>query len=456
VRVPLVGAAALLAAMLLPCPLAGQQTSVTIYSDGRVLVRRAVPAALARGTSTVGVDLGVPQFEQGSLTVLDTGVSLRGVRVVQATGQEGSLFRSLGREIEFVVGPDTAAPRYVRGTLLSMNPLTVRVDGRIRYFYPGTPVFPDSLVQLAPRVELTLDAARAVNPLHLAYLSGGLGWQAAYTLTVPRSGPGAAVMNGVAVISNPGNLDLRQAQVQLLAGQVQRMVAPPQPMAARGAMRLEQIVVSGEVQEEAVGGTHVYSLPGAVDFAPGESRSVPLFDRTSAEVEPRYFLRASGYGPQSQWNQPMRDQHPEIEYRVARPARTAFGTTPLPAGTVRVYAPDSSGRLQLLGETVIDHTPAGRDLKLVTGTAFDITAERTQTEFDRRGPREVVSAYRVTIQNAKTERVVVQVEDQFGTEWDLLSSTIPPEKPTATSARFAVPVAAGGEATLEYRVRLHW
>jgi hypothetical protein len=183
---------------------------------------------------------------------------------------------------------------------------------------------------------------------------------------------------------------------------------------------------------------------------------VPLFEPASAEVEPRYILRPSGFGPLSPWSQPARDQHPDVEYRVARGARTAFGATPLPAGVVRVYAPDSAGRLQLLGETGIDHTPAGRDLKLVTGTAFDITAERTQTEFDRRSQREVVSAYRVSLRNAKAERVVVQVEDQFGTEWELLSGTFPAERPTATSVRFAVPVAAGGEATLEYRVRLHW
>lgn len=453
-RLPTMGATVLLAAMVLPCRLAGQQTSVTIYSDGRVLVRRALPVGVSRGTSTVGVDLGVPQFEQGSLTVLDTGVSLRGVRVIEATGQEGSLLRSLGRDIEFMVGADSA-PRYVRGTLLSLTPPTVRVDGRIRYGFPGTPTFPDSVVQLSPRVELVLDAPRAANQLRLAYLSGGLAWQAAYTAVVPRSGPGAATVAGAAVIRNPGNLNLHEVQVQLLAGDVRR--APQQPMMAMRAPQAAVMEAGVAVQqEESVGGVHVYSLSGTVDLVPGETRTVPLFDRTSAEVEPRYFLRASGYGPQSQWNQPMRDQHPEIEYRVARPARTAFGATPLPAGTVRVYAPDSSGRLQLLGETGIDHTPAGRDLKLVTGTAFDITAERTQTEFDRRSQREVVSAYRVTIQNAKTERVVVQVEDQFGTEWDLLSSTVPPEKPTATSARFAVPVAAGGEATLEYRVRLHW
>jgi len=457
VRAQATVAAALAAALVLPCRLAAQQTSVTIYSDGRVLVRHALPATLARGTSTVNVDLGVPQFEQGSLTVLDSGVDLRGIRVIEATGLEGSLLRSLGRDVEFMVGADSA-PRYVRGTVLSLMPPTVRVDGRIRYGFPGTPVFPDSVVQLSPRVELTVDASRAASQLRVAFLSGGLAWQAAYTLVVPRSGPGAASVAGAAVIQNPGNLSMRGVQVQLLAGTVRRVSAPPRPMMAmaRAGVAAEAGAAYAPPQEEAVGGTHVYSLPGTVDLVPGESRSVPLFDRSSAQVEPQYFLRASGFGPLSPWNQPMRDQHPDIEYRVARGARTLFGQTPLPAGLVRVYAPDSAGRLQLLGETNIDHTPAGRDLKLVTGTAFDITAERAQTEFDRRGPREVVSAYRVTIQNAKTERVVVQVEDQFGTEWDLLSSTVPPERPTATSVRFAVPVAAGAEATLEYRVRLHW
>jgi hypothetical protein len=119
-------------------------------------------------------------------------------------------------------------------------------------------------------------------------------------------------------------------------------------------------------------------------------------------------------------------------------------------------SPDSAGRLQLLGEVAIPHTPATRELHLATGTAFDVTAERTQLTFEPRGRRESVSSYRVVIRNAKSEAITVQVLDVFPGEWEVLSSSVSPERLSASSVRFPVPVAAGSEATLEYRVRVKW
>jgi hypothetical protein len=123
---------------------------------------------------------------------------------------------------------------------------------------------------------------------------------------------------------------------------------------------------------------------------------------------------------------------------------------------VRVLVPDSAGRVQLLGEVPIPHTPAGRELKLATGTAFDITGQRTQLTFVQQGRRQVEVSYRVQIQNAKSDSATVQVYDEFPGQWDVLSSTARAERLSSTSVRFAVPVPPAGEATLEYRVRIRW
>jgi hypothetical protein len=141
---------------------------------------------------------------------------------------------------------------------------------------------------------------------------------------------------------------------------------------------------------------------------------------------------------------------------VRRRVDTPFGRTPLPAGTVRVLSPDSAGRLQLLGEVQIAHTPPGRELHLTTGTAFDLTAQRTQLTFEPHGQREAVSSYRVVVQNAKTEDVTVEVLEEFPGQWEVLSSSVPPERLSASSVRFPAPVPAGGEVMLEYRVRVKW
>lgn len=443
-------------ASLPACPLAiAQETSVTVYSDGRLLVRRTMPLAVARGTSTLVADLGVREADPASIVSLDSSVQIRGVRVFGATGVDGSLRRSLGSDVVFRVGPDSA-PRYLRGTLLSLDPPAVRTDGYVLYGMPGTPVFPDSMVQLLPRVEITVDAARPAGGLRLMYLSNGLSWAASYALILPRGGAGQATVTGTAQIENGGAVSLSGVQVQLLAGTVRRAQQSGPMMAMAGAAMRTQEQSADAPAEEALGGTHVYTLPGTVDFAPGETRTVALFARTAAAVEPEFMLRNPSYGPADTWPDALRDLHPDIGYRVRRPAASPFGATPLPGGTVRVYEPDESGRPQLVGEAVIGHTPGGRDVRVTTGTAFDVTATRTQTAFERRSARETVSGYRVELQNAKAQAVVVQVMDQCPGRCEIMSSSVPGEQPTVASVAFRVTVPASGSATLQYQLRARW
>jgi len=435
--------------------LRAQETSLTIYQDGRVLVRRAFPLQVPRGTSTLGVDLGTRNVDPGTIVALDDAVEIRGAAVAAATGQQAALRRALGRELDFMTAGSDSFPRFVHGTLLSLDPPAVRVNGRVIYAMPGAPTFPDSLVSLAPRVDLTLEAARPERSLRLAYQLQGLQWRASYALVLPREAGARSAITGLATIENPGGLSFAGAQVQLLAGEVRRAAAP-RALAEGGAVMMRAQVAAAPASEETVGETHVYTLPGSVDLAPGESRTVALFPRAEVQVEPEYLLRHGLYVWQVRQGSPEQDLHPEISYLARRPKGSAFGDTPLPAGVVRVLMPDSSARLQLVGEVQIQHTPAGRELHLSTGTAFDVTAQRTQVTFEPHGNREALSSYRVTIQNAKSDAVTVQVLEEFPGQWEVLSSSVPPERLSSSSVRFPVAVAAGGEATLEYRVRVRW
>ncbi len=430
------------------------QTSLTIYQDGRVMVRRTLPVALQRGPNHLSLDLGVPNVDPGTIVALDEGVEIRGVTAVAATGQDAALRRALGHEISFLV-PRGDSVRFVRGTLLSLDPPTVRMNGLVLYGFPGTPAFPDSLVALASTTDVMADASRARSALRLAYQARGLQWHASYSLVLPAGGAGVGTMTGLATIEDPGALSFTGAEVQLLAGEV-RAAAGPRPRFAIAGVEAAEAVAAPAPAEEAVGETHVYTLPTRVDFSPGETETVALFARADAAVEPEYVLRHAVVIYQMPQRQGEQDLHPEISYLVRRPAHTAFGDTPLPAGTVRVLMPDSAGRLQLVGEVPIQHTPAGRELHLATGTAFDLTAQRTQLTFEMQGQRASVSSYRVTIQNAKARAATVQVLEAFPSQWEVLSSTVPPDRLSASSVRFPVVVPAGDSATVEYRVRVRW
>ncbi len=446
--------AGLLFAALPPYRLTAQETSLTIYSDGRVLVRRALPIAIARGGSTIGADLGVRQLDAGSLVSLDSGVQVVGARVSGAVGLEGSLRRAIGADLFFRVGSDTI-PKYLRARVLSVDPPAVRLDGNVQYGWPGVPVFPDSLVQLSPHYELTLDADRPQRGLRLMYLSSGLSWHAVYTALLTRRGEGPAEIIGVAELSNPGGVTMAGAQVQLLAGDVRR-ASYEQPMRLQaGIAAAPQVSAIMVTPMEDVGEVHVYTLPGFVDFVPGETRTVSLFS-SAAQVAKELTLRGTQFGINMQWPDAQRDEHPDVTYRLLRPSDSPFGATVVPGGILRLFEPDSSGRRQLVGEAAIPHTPVGRDILATIGTAFDVTAQRAQTEFQRSGNREATSGYTVELQNAKGEPVTVLVTDMCPGRCDVLASSVTPEPGPVNTLAFRVRVPANGSATLTYRVRARW
>jgi hypothetical protein len=111
----------------------------------------------------------------------------------------------------------------------------------------------------------------------------------------------------------------------------------------------------------------------------------------------------------------------------------------------------------------MDHTPAGEDLRLKAGTAFDLTARRVQTSYVTRrdsskaGWRTIATAdYRVTVRNATDSAATVEVLEERGGEWAVLSSSVPAEKLSSTRTRFRIKVPARGEAQVTYRLRIIW
>ena len=123
----------------------------------------------------------------------------------------------------------------------------------------------------------------------------------------------------------------------------------------------------------------------------------------------------------------------------------------LPAGIVRVY---TDGGALFGGEDHIGHTPAKTDFEIETSEAFDLTARRRQTGYTQVGPRETESAWEVTVVSRKADAVTVLVRDAFPGDWSLVSSSVEAQRKSARLVEFALPVPAGGEAVLTYRVRV--
>jgi hypothetical protein len=226
-----------------------------------------------------------------------------------------------------------------------------------------------------------------------------------------------------------------------------------------------QVQAQEVASEEAVGETHVYQLPGRISVEPGMPVTTALFPRAGVPYTQELVVPGAlpwrGFFPQS----PAEANRVPVQvwYTLKRARGTPFGDRPLPGGTVQLYQADSAGRVQLVGEARSDHSAPGRDLRVQSGDAFDVTAERVQTDYNqeqipppRRGMparQRITAAYKVTMTNAKPEAVTVDVREARYGVWRIVESSVPPEKLSAAEVRFRVPVPASGEATLTYTVQ---
>jgi hypothetical protein len=464
VRVRSVFAKTLLLTLLPVYPLTAQ-TSLTIYNDGRVLMRQTLPATVPRGASVQRLTLGA--LDPATVFSLDSSVTLMGVSYDGAVDEGSALRRSVGKRLVFRLPPGPAGSRdTISALVLGVDPLRLQLpDGRISFTPPGIPLYPPDVVVAEPAANLSVRSARASDKLQLGYFTAGASWQASYQVMLGRAD---ARVTGMAVLASQ-SLRAENAEVHLLAGEVgraQQKERPPQPLmremrvAAADAMAANQFA-----GEQRVGEFHLYSLGGRTTLLPGLTTSVALFQPAGVKYERNYIVHGDvpywGFLPQ----QGEETEPPvEVEYTLTRPRKTDFGDRPLPGGIARIYQPDSAGGLQLVGEASIEHTPAGNDVKLNAGNAFDITAKRVQTSYvtrrdstRTRGVHTVATAdYRVTLKNATDSAVTVLVQEERAGEWSVVSSSVPAEKVSSTISRFRVRVPANGEGPLTYRIRVIW
>jgi hypothetical protein len=320
------------ALLTLPVAAAGQ-TSLSIYRDGRVVVRRTLPQALQQGRNAL--TLRLEALDPATLFSTDTAVSVTSATVRYPSTATDALARAIGQTISFVrTKGDT-----IRATVVRTDPPQFKLpDGRLLLSPPGEPLFPAELVRTAPEVQVVLDASRARQRTEIAYVTGGANWEALYQVILTGA---KAQVSGTATVTSE-SLRADSAEVQLVAGAIRRTRTPGAPAREES----ERWMVKGlaaaaragvEVAEEAVGETHVYQLPGRLTIEPSVPVTTALFPRSSAPVVQELIV--PGVLPWRGWmgQNPEPDRVPvQVWYTIKHAAKTSFGDRPLPAGTVQL------------------------------------------------------------------------------------------------------------------------
>ena len=214
------------------------------------------------------------------------------------------------------------------------------------------------------------------------------------------------------------------------------------------------------MSEESLFEYHLYTLGFPTTIADNQSKQVSLLNAPDVQVDKELLIT----GNQAGFRQALRDVTEDLDvnaYLTLRNDEASNLGMPLPEGVVRIYKRDSGGNTQFIGEDRIDHTPKNETLRLLLGRSFDVTAEKKQTEFDKRsgsGPwqYEFESAFEIEVRNAKPEPQRVTLRETISGDWAMLSESAPHEKVNAQTAQWRLEVPSEGKASLTYRVRVRF
>jgi hypothetical protein len=441
--------------------------AVTIYNDNLALVKDARRVKLAR-------DLNQLAWREVSAQMRPETAQLRnvtnpaGFRLQEQNFDfdlltpQTLLEKYVGREVSVVrENPATGAETRENATVLSTNNgVVLKFADRIETGVPGRLAFPgvpDTLRDKPTLVISLLNPTAGAQNLELSYLTGGLSWRADYVAEL-NADDSQLDLNGWVTLTNQSGAAYPNARLQLVAGDLNR-VRDAQPLPRAMVAMAAKVADAAEMQQESLFEYHLYTLQRPTTLAENQTKQVALMSATRVPVKKEFLLEGANYYYSGQYGE--LGQKMKVGVFVDFQNKGEGLGIPLPKGVIRVYKKDGQGNAQFVGEDRIDHTPKNETVRLKLGDAFDLTADKKQTAFQKlagSGRYNYVfeSAYEIVLKNAKPEAVTVTVREPMPGDWTMVSESQPHTKAASGTAEWQVSVPAEGQTTLSYRVRVRY
>jgi hypothetical protein len=445
-----------------------QSVNITVYNSNLGLVRETrrltlPPGRIALRFADVTAQIRPETVHLASLTAPASLRILEQNYQYDLLNPAKLLDKFVGKEITLVLRRyqnNTESFEPVQATLLANNGGQVwRINGQI-VINPTNITemrFPDLPKNLVATPTLVWDLEnRESGPQNIeaSYLTAGMNWRADYVLLVNADDTKGDLQGWVTLTNNSG-ATFEDARLQLVAGDVNR-VSDQRTYDMAGAMARKEMSNESQFQEQGFFEYHMYTLQRPTTIRESETKQVSLLEAAGFEVKKEFVVNGQHYyyAGYNSPGQPIKEKvGVYVQFRNSQQNKLGM---PLPAGTVRLYKKDDKGNQQFIGEDRIDHSPKDEDVRVKVGDAFDIVAERKQTDYKVIARNIYEYAYEIKIRNHKESAITVVVNEPIGGDWEMLSSTFEAKKSAAFAAQFNVPVAKDGEATLSYRVRVRY
>jgi hypothetical protein len=427
---------------------AGRDVAVTVYNENLGVVKDRRTFTVARGFSEV-------EFTDVASSIDPTSVHLRplGKSEVEIMFQDYrydlvSTDKLLEKYVDQPIDVATKDGQVKRGTLLSFDPgsLVIQDPGagltllnRAEVRQVGLKELPKGLITRPTLVWRLRAEEGGARDLEVSYMTGGINWHAEYVAVVEESGSRLDIQ-GWASVENHSGATYENAKLKLVAGTIHRAPVPrPMPYAANYGMMKGDM--GAQLTERGFAEYHLYELPERATVANNEVKQLGLLHADGVRSVRKFSFDGSVDGNQVQ-----------VRVEFQNDAASGLGI-PLPEGIVRVFQRDTDGSLELVGEDRIQHTPRGQTVRVTVGSAFDIAAERKQTDLRQIGKGVTEASYEITLTNRRKESADVTVIEHAEGEWKILKSTQPHTKKDSRTFEFTVRCEPERPVTVAYTVR---
>ena len=448
---------------------------LTIYNQNFAIVRDSLSIDLPVGTNELVFNGATALLEPDSVILRDaTGAPLP---ILEQTYHNDPVTQQLllslceGKEIDFQVRETTKPDRVVKGKIIRATPdqaPIIEVDGKIQFSLPGEPRFPslgDNTI-LKPRLVWKIKTPKPIkSQVELAYLTGGLTWQASYNIVAPEKGDTADI-TGWITMSNQCGRDFENAKIKLLAGELNKIAPPSRNNLARMAMPA-MAMNEPPVTEKAFDAFHLYTLENPTTLLDQETKQVEFVRASGVKSETIYTYDGAHldrwHGADATFRRTNEEFGVQSSPKVA--VTREFRNTkqnglgiPLPQGRIRFYRADGD-TLEFTGENKINHTPTDELVKIHTGDAFDLVGERKRTDFRvDTSNNSATETFEITLRNRKKDPVTIRVIEHLyrSANGKITANSEPFTKNQSNEIQFLILVKPGEERKLTYTANYNW
>lgn len=444
-----------------------KQVAVTIYNDNLALVKDQRKVQLKKGQNTLALRDVSAQIRPET-ALLHSLTSPGSFNVYEQNFDfdlltpQKLLEKYTGKTVTTIrTNPATGAETAERPQVLSTNEGVVfRIGNRIETGMPDRIVYDEVPENLRDRPTLVtqLDNKGALQQdIELSYLTTGLSWKADYVAEL-NAAENRLDLTGWVTLTNTSGTHYPNAKLQLVAGDV-NMVREQHVMED---MRVKSMSVAAapEMAEESLLEYHLYTLDRPTTLAQNQTKQVSLLTAADVPVHKEYLLRGAEHYYQADYDDFGQKLKVGVFLEFDNKQASHLGI-PLPKGILRVYKKDSSGTAQFVGEDRIDHTAKNETVRAKLGDAFDVTANKKQTDFKKlpspeKGTSLFESAYEIVLKNARKEAVTVTVQEPIPGDWRMANSSHAHKKASSRMAEWHIEVPADSQTTLTYRVQVKY